>query len=451
MNKRSMIQGRALSFSDLKEKLQFDGERYVSGHLGPTQHAHHHRYLFAAPYCKGKDVLDVASGEGYGSDLLAQVANSVVGVDIDADIVAFAKRQYVRSGLRYINASATSMPFDDDSFDVVVSYETIEHLDGHKAFMDEICRVLRPGGLLIISSPNRPIYSDKPNYKNPFHVKELDLEEFRDLLVDRFASVHLLAQRQATGSVLSPEVPNDSQLEIYVTENGRSYRHERPFETPQYFVALASDEFIEQLPGSILTNEVFMPSLQKESAYRAREVAAERNKNRELSDNLQQAQQSLANLTAIVERLNNQPKKSFGVVLGAASKKVSYHVRYLLLAIRAFVANPLSRRQRRQYIERHLKRSSVGFVNFTRVQTTALEHIKWKFKAVRRYPTSSARRKKWRRDNPLLSNHELRPIVSSGLTKGSTLHSRLYENWVSNASPSTQRLTSLQSPEVSRL
>jgi GT2 family glycosyltransferase/glycosyltransferase involved in cell wall biosynthesis/SAM-dependent methyltransferase len=490
------------SFSDPNEKLAFDGERYVSGHLGPTQHAHHHRYLFAVQFCIGKDVLDVASGEGYGSDLLAQVATSVVGVDIDATTVLYAEKQYVRPNLRYISASATSMPLEDNSVDVVVSYETIEHLEDHKAFMDEICRVLRPDGLLIISSPNRPIYSDKANYKNPFHIKELDYQEFHSILNDRFSSIQMFAQRQATGSVLSPQDQHSQGIEIYATSDGRHYELQQPFDCPQYFLAIASNEKIDAYSGSVLINDAYVPNIQTELAYRVREVESARAENRGLTGKLNNSLEALKNidvlrqsveelkalvgkrtettdnsmtsietghlklqgqLVNLTEKLQAQSlyfEHSPGMICWRATKRTTYFFRYFLLLIFAFLSNPLSRRRRRRYIDRKIARSSAGFRDFALRSSEKLLRFKWKLKAFRRYPTSSARRKIWRDDNLLATSEaaqsvretdptvhtpvvaqpfdvsENMPILANDSltleTQAPPLHSRLYENWVAN-------------------
>ncbi len=183
--------------------LSFTGERFLPSCEGEMIYEHWHRYLFARQYVAGKRVLDVASGEGYGSALMAGVAASVTGVDISAEAVEHAAARYGSApNLRYVCASCASIPLPDASFDVIVSFETIEHMTEHDAFMAEVARLLAPGGLFIISSPNRVEYSDRTGYRNEFHVKELDGPELRSLLDRHFPEQHWFAQRPCFQSML---------------------------------------------------------------------------------------------------------------------------------------------------------------------------------------------------------------------------------------------------------
>src|SRR5438046_354833 len=133
--------------------LPWTGERLTTDVSGQVEIEHLHRYFFARVLCRDLDVLDIASGEGYGAALLAQVARSVVGVEISNEAVAHAQAAYHQPKLRYIQGDARKIPLPDSSVDAVVSFETIEHFYEHEAFVAEVKRVLRPNGFFIVSSP----------------------------------------------------------------------------------------------------------------------------------------------------------------------------------------------------------------------------------------------------------------------------------------------------------
>jgi len=143
------------------------------------------RYLASRELVRGRHVLDIACGEGYGSAMLAETAADVLGLDISPEAVAHATVTYGGIGnLRFDTASAASLPCDGETLDAVVSFETIEHLTAgdQTRFIDEVHRVLRPSGLFIVSTPNRPAYAQASAEPNPFHLHELDEAEFRKLL-----------------------------------------------------------------------------------------------------------------------------------------------------------------------------------------------------------------------------------------------------------------------------
>jgi SAM-dependent methyltransferase len=189
---------------------QFTGERFLPGVIGEIAYEHCHRYAFARRFANGRRVLDAACGEGYGSALLAEVAASVIGIDIDAGVVAQASATYGKNGkVHFEVASASRLPLPDASIDVVVSFETIEHLEAvdQRPMLDEFARVLVPDGVLILSSPNRPEYSEARGYANPFHLHELDCDELAQLLQPRFPAQRWFRQRRYLGSAIWSETP----------------------------------------------------------------------------------------------------------------------------------------------------------------------------------------------------------------------------------------------------
>ena len=166
---------------------------------------HWHRYHAIAPLVSGKRVLDIASGEGYGSAHLATFAKVVTGVDISTTAIEHASTAYsATTNVSFVAGSCTLIPLGDASIDVVVSFETLEHITEHVKFMREIKRVLMPDGLLIISTPNKAEYSDAREYKNEYHVKELYLNEFEALLAPYFAHKKMLGQRNGFHSLIQP-------------------------------------------------------------------------------------------------------------------------------------------------------------------------------------------------------------------------------------------------------
>ena len=144
---------------------EFTGERFLPEISGDIEIEHMHRYIYALSHADGKMVLDIASGEGYGSALLAGRAKSVIGVDVDESTIAQAKQKYQAPNLEFRSGTCSKIPLTDASVDLVVSFETIEHHDEHQQMLAELKRVLKPGGLAIISSRINPITPTKPGAK----------------------------------------------------------------------------------------------------------------------------------------------------------------------------------------------------------------------------------------------------------------------------------------------
>jgi 2-polyprenyl-3-methyl-5-hydroxy-6-metoxy-1,4-benzoquinol methylase len=187
------------------QQLTFTGERFLPNEAGEMWAEHWHRYHAIQHLVAGKRVLDVACGEGYGSALLSNTAAEVSGVDISNEAIAHATAAYSsQKNLTFFAASCTQLPFADHSFDVVVSFETIEHITEHDAFLNEIKRVLTADGLLIISSPNKAEYSDARNFQNEFHVGELYRDELAALIAKRFAHTSWFSQRNGFYSLITP-------------------------------------------------------------------------------------------------------------------------------------------------------------------------------------------------------------------------------------------------------
>ena len=193
---------------------------------------HYQRYQFARELVKGKLVLDAACGDGYGSSILAETAEKVYGLDLDVDVVKTANQKYGKNHLEYVAGSVASLPFQDAMFDVVISFETIEHVDKEtqEKFLEEIKRVLKPDGIMIMSTPNKAIYTDLVKGENKFHVKEFYAQEFVTFIERKFANVEYICQYPSVGYFLTKE-----KQEISVSNPTIQMDHCR------YVIAIASD------------------------------------------------------------------------------------------------------------------------------------------------------------------------------------------------------------------
>ena len=229
-----------------ESELSWTGERLVPSHPGDTAIEHLHRYAFAREYIEGKDVLDIACGEGYGSHLMSNVAASVVGVDISPEVVAHACKKY-GDKVTFSVGSCTDIPLDDASVDVVVSFETLEHLAEHELMLKEVKRVLRPGGILILSSPDKLNYTILPKTQNPFHARELSKEEFRILVDKYFSHCYMFEQKICHGSVLAPTAGLAVTGVRHYMGDFHRLAYTDGIMTPPYNIAVATDDG-SQLP-----------------------------------------------------------------------------------------------------------------------------------------------------------------------------------------------------------
>ena len=155
---------------------------------------HLKRYEFAQPFCAGRDVLDAGCGVGYGTAFLAETARHVVGVDRSTEAIAYARARYARPNVEFAVGDLLELDAPDDTFDVVCCFETIEHLTDQDRFLEEMRRVLRPGGTLLVSTPRAEVAAAASS--NPFHERELSATEFEVLLGRHFGDVDLYGQRR---------------------------------------------------------------------------------------------------------------------------------------------------------------------------------------------------------------------------------------------------------------
>jgi 2-polyprenyl-3-methyl-5-hydroxy-6-metoxy-1,4-benzoquinol methylase len=225
--------------------LEFTGERMIPGEVEFQLEAEHRsRYAFAARLLPRGRVLDDGCGAGYGSVILARQGLEVVGVDIDDRTVLHCQKRYSVPSLAFQREDSANLSFPDSSFDAVVSFEVVEHVPDYSRYVAEAFRVLRPGGTLLISTPNKRVYSDLPNYRNPFHVHEFYLDEFRQFLGSFFPRVTILGQWNVTGLLIgnpwqTTTAPNSDWL---LRTRGTATSEEELLESARYLIAICQKE-----------------------------------------------------------------------------------------------------------------------------------------------------------------------------------------------------------------
>jgi SAM-dependent methyltransferase len=198
---------------------EFTGERVIPGEVDiDLWNEHIARYAFAARLAANLRVLDVACGAGYGSAALADTARSVVGIDISAKAISWAREHYTRANLEFTQASASALPLADASIDLAVSFETIEHLPDWPAFLVEIRRVLAPGGSFVVSTPNLVYYAESRGVTgpNPFHFHEFEFEEFECELRRVFPHISMFFENHlaAIGFLPARAAPTPPGIEV---------------------------------------------------------------------------------------------------------------------------------------------------------------------------------------------------------------------------------------------
>lgn len=208
---------------------EFTGERVIPGEVDiDLFNEHMARYAFAARLARGKRALDAGCGAGYGSAELARAATSVVGIDCAADAVNFARAHYQAPNLAFEQASCTALPFAGSSFDLIVAFEVIEHLEDWRAFLAEAHRTLAPNGQFIVSTPNKLYYGESRGVhgQNPFHVHEFEFAEFREELRAEFAHVSLFLENHVEGVTFRPhESGNTAEVRVDPNDSAPEEAH----------------------------------------------------------------------------------------------------------------------------------------------------------------------------------------------------------------------------------
>lgn len=227
--------------------MEDTGERLIpEGHTQTLTYGEHlSRYLSVVAVVKGKTVLDIASGAGYGTKLISKSAKKVYGIDYSLDAINYAKEHYSAQNIEYKQGDAQAIPLPDNSVDIIVSFETIEHLKKPTKFIEEVKRVLKKDGQFIVSTPN----DDEFIEGNEFHLHEFQFKELKKIIHDNFKYHRFYYQSSYFSAALLDETT--------FTKGGRwSGTVEKTFPQDQqkavYYIAVSSNSKITEL-SSVVT------------------------------------------------------------------------------------------------------------------------------------------------------------------------------------------------------
>jgi len=229
-------------------------ERFVPETMpGLIQAEHEGRYRWAAGAVEGREVLDAGCGVGYGAEMLAEAgASRIVGLDIAAEAVQDAILR-TNSIAEFVVGDLERLPFTPCSFDVVVCFEVIEHVHRGELALDELRRVLRPGGVLIVSSPNRNVYLPG----NPHHVHEYTPSELHAALTKRFRHVTLYRQHQWIASLVTDDAGLWSESSgVEIAASVRKVAGIAPGQEV-YTLAVAADGPLPVMRGAAVLTDTF--------------------------------------------------------------------------------------------------------------------------------------------------------------------------------------------------
>jgi SAM-dependent methyltransferase len=303
--------------------LEFNGERFVPGAAVEIAYLHWQRYIFAASLARGKRVLDVACGEGYGSAALASVALLVDAFDASQEAIAHAQATYSGPANLSYNVAEARAYFEEaansSKYDLVLVFEFIEHLPERDqlALLEGIKRVLAPDGLALISTPDKRLYTDARLGRNPYHVRELYRGEFETLLHQAFGTVRIFEQLACTGAALVERGATEVGLsEMLWTDllhlKGRVESGLRA--EGEYLVAVCGDEIPASfaVEGNVVIDpakkligeELYAKHLQCESAKS--EAAVAREESREARSEAAVAREESRGARAIVDQVNRE-------------------------------------------------------------------------------------------------------------------------------------------------
>ena len=220
------------------------------------------RYLFASQFTTSKSVLDAACGSGYGSAILSKSgATKVVGIDNSSEAIDYCEKNYKKENLEFKKNNCEKITLDT-TFDVVVSFETIEHLKNQDNFLTEVKRVLKDDGIFIVSTPNTDTYPSD----NPFHYKEFTESEFKLFLGKYFSNITIFYQYYPSSMAISKpaDIMNDLKINFF---NAKTYQIDdisKKFNLDNsdglFFIAICSNNPITDNPIANIDNKLYLYS-----------------------------------------------------------------------------------------------------------------------------------------------------------------------------------------------
>jgi SAM-dependent methyltransferase len=230
---------------------------------------HRARYRFGAQVVAGKKVLDASCGVGYGLEILSTAgAASVIGVDVSTEAIGEAKARFGEYAEELVEADLRKLPFEDDSFDAVVSFETIEHVEEPERALAELDRVLRPDGILVISSPNPDGYVGG----NEHHVHEFRPAELREAVGGMRKNLAGFRQDAWLGSAIRPIDGGDGK-----EDDREVLRTAEEDDEPPYSIVVASDQALPTIHGIVTVGGAFDVRWWSERVREANERVREAN------------------------------------------------------------------------------------------------------------------------------------------------------------------------------
>lgn len=220
------------------------------------------RYKSVSQIVKNKTVLDIACGTGYGTQIIANNAKKVIGIDLSEEAIAYAKKNYPHKNVTYQQGDATNIPLPDKSVDVVVSLETIEHIPEPESFVKEVKRVLKPGGQFVVSTPN----DDEFTEGNIYHVHEFDFRELDRLMKKYFQNFEYYFQGSwfSSGILTKQNFEEKFQMNDMLVEKSFKQKYSKAI----YFIAVASDKEIDILTPSVAIADVYSAKKEQENSAR---------------------------------------------------------------------------------------------------------------------------------------------------------------------------------------